>query len=512
MSSNTENTKRLVKNTVYLYIRMLILILVSLYTSRVVLDKLGVSDYGIYNVVGGLSSMFIFFRSSLADGSQRFLSIELGKGNTKGANDIFCQHLVLYEIAFIIVLIIGETFGLWFVINKLTIPPGRMTAAVWVYQFTLISLGVTLIEAVFNAEIVAHEQMKIYAYVGILDGLAKLGVAFLISITPFDRLISYGFLMLMVSVFILFVYIIYCVRNFDECKFYFIWDKKLLGQTVRLFGWNTCNSTIFSLNSAGLNVLVNMFFGPVVNAARGVAVQINNATSILSNNVFKAVRPQMIKLYALNESEYLRKLLFSVAKYTFLLFWVLGLPVMFWADSILDLWLKEVPEYAMQFTIWVIIYSLICEFREPFWIIALACGKLKKFVLYGDMFFLSVFPLTYVAFKLGYSPISMYVILVVVRVLYQMIYMKIVKEYFDYSVKDYCIQVLLPLVKVVIPTLIITFFCKLLLPDGFLFMFVGFSLSIIGTVIISWLLCTSRSERSYIKSILQSKLQKISNN
>ncbi len=499
-------SKRIAKNTVFLYIRMLFLMAVTLFTSRVVLDKLGIEDYGIYNVVGGLASMFVFFQSSLANATQRFLNVELGKSNLHEANNVFCQHLVLYAIMAATVIAVGETVGLWFVGNKLNIPPDRLVATIWVYQFTLLSLCVTLIGIVFNSEIIAHEDMGVYSYVGIFEGFARLGVAYAISVSPFDRLIVYGFLMLVVSVVVQIFYFVYCRRKYIECKVYFIWNKHLLKETSSIVGWNTVGTAVYAVNDAGVNILLNMFFGPVVNAARGVSYQINSAVNNFTTNFFVSVRPQIVKSYAAGDKEYLLKLFYKSSKYSFFLLWTLCLPIGFSIDRILNLWLKEVPEYTSIFTLWIFAYSLINVLNNPIWSVALAVGKLKKYISIGSGVFLLVFPLSYIALKNGCSPVSVYIILFVVRFCYLIVVLKIIKPYINYSAIEYIRQVVFPILVVVIVSFVMNFIIRNQIPDTLLlmFVFIAFSMLITGATI--WLLGMTINERSQIISLVRKKI------
>lgn len=490
---------------------MLFLMTITLFTSRIVLDKLGIENFGIYNVVGGLTSMFIFFQSSLANATQRFLNIELGKNNIKGANDVFCQHLILYLVVSVIIIFLGETIGLWFVYNKLTIPPERLTAAIWVYQFTLISLCITLMGIVFNSEIIAHEDMNIYSYVGIFEGCARLAIAYAISITPFDRLIVYGFLMLFVSLIVQSTYFIYCRKRYQECKLYYIWDKSLFKKTSSIVGWNTLGTAVYAINDSGVNILLNMFFGPVVNAARGISFQINNAVNNFTTNFFVSVRPQIVKSYAQGDNQYLLKLFYNSSKYSFLLLWVLCLSLGLCIDRILHLWLKEVPNYTNIFTLWVFAYSLVNVLNNPVWSVALAVGKLKKYISVGSTVFLLVFPLAYIALKSGYSPVCVFIILFIVRLCYLVVVLTIIKPYINYSVIDYFKLVILPICYVMVLSFIVNFIIKNILPDTQTMMFIFIILSLIVTCISTWLVGISKNEKKYIISILRKYINKNEN-
>lgn len=491
---------------------MLFLMAITLFTSRVVLDKLGIEDFGIYNIVGGLASMFIFFQSSLANATQRFINIELGKGNIIGANKVFCQHLILYLAVSIVIIILGETVGLWFVHNKLSIPTERLTAAVWVYQFTLISLCITLIGIVFNSEIIAHENMNIYSYVGIFEGCSRLAIAYAISITPFDRLIVYGFLMLSVSIIVQSTYFIYCRKRYKECRLYFIWDKSLLKRTSSIVGWNTAGTAVYAINDSGINILLNMFFGPVVNAARGISFQINSAVNNFTTNFFVSVRPQIVKSYAKGDNEYLLKLFYNSSKYSFFLLWTLCLPIMLSIDQILNLWLKEVPEYTNVFTIWILSYSLINVLNNPIWSIALAVGKLKNYIMIGSGIFLMVFPLSYIFLKCGASPISVYIVLFCVRICYLIVVLRIIKSYINYPYEEYFKYVISPILKVLALSFALSYSVHYIMPDTIILMFIFILISISATGITVWLFGMTNQERKIIKETIRNKIKRHEHN
>lgn len=502
------NSKRIAKNTIFLYIRMLFLMGITLFTSRVILDKLGIEDFGIYNVVGGLASMFIFFQSSLANATQRFLNIELGTGNINGANQVFCQHLILYTITSIIILLLGETIGLWFVYNKLNIPVERMNSAICVYQFTLISLCFTLLGIVFNSEIIAHEKMRIYSYIGIFEGCARLGIAYLISIISFDRLTTYGFLMMLISLIIQLSYALYCLKHFKECKIYYIWDRKLLKKTTSIIGWNTIGTAVYAVNDSGINILLNMFFGPMVNAARGISFQVNSALNNFSTNFFVSVRPQIVKSYAQGDNKYLLKLFYNSSKYSFFLLWLLCLPIVLCIDQLLGLWLNKVPQYTNIFTIWILFYSLINVLNNPVWSIALAAGKLKKYVTIGSGVFLMAFPISFFFLKLGYPPVSVFIILFCVRLTYLIVVLTIIKSYISYKYTDYFRYIIIPIFKVCIPSFALNYILKNIVPESIPYMFLFILISLIITFIFIWIFGLNNNEKEQIVKTIKTKIKK----
>ncbi len=444
LETEKQRSKRLIKNTLFLYLRMLFVMCVGFYTSRVVLDKLGVVDFGVQNVVGGLASMFVFFRSSLANASQRFFSIALAKNDLIAARHAFCQHQTVYMILAAIVVFVAETIGVWFVVNKLVIPVERLNAAIWVYQFMIVSLVLTILSVVYDATMISHENMRIYSYVGIYEGVAKLAIAFLISIAPFDKLIFYAMLTMFVALSVRVFYGFYCKKKYAECRFSFVFDKQNIKQTTAFIGWNFVGTAVWSINNQGIDVLLNMFFGPVVNAARAISVQISNVVTNFSSNFFVSVQPQITKSYASNDFEYLMKLFYGASRYSFFLLWFLSLPLLFHMYVVLGIWLKEVPEYTPIFARLVLGYALINAFDNPIWSMALAIGNLKKYISIGSAVYLMNFPIAYLLLKKGLPPYSVLIASIVVRFVYIWTVLLIVRKCVPISLIKYIRSVILP--------------------------------------------------------------------
>ncbi len=422
---------------------------ITFFTSRVILDKLGIVDYGIQNVVGGMASMFTFFRSSMSNATQRYLSMALGTNNIEEARRIFCLHQTLYGIIAIVAVIIAEILGLWLLYNKLVIPVDRQWAAFWVFQFTVISFSFTLLSIAYDSVLIAREEMRIYSYIGVIEGLAKLCIAYLISIVAFDRLITYSFLLFGLSVALVFFYACYCSRHFPEAHYNFLWDKKSVKESFSFISWNVIGTAVWAINEQGVNMLLNMFFGPAVNAARGVAFQVNQALNHFTASFFTAVRPQIMKSYASNELHYLFRLIYSSSKFSFYLLWYLALPLILCIDGILSIWLKEVPQHTGIFTIWVLVFSLVNTTNNPIWTLALAIGKLKRYVIIGSAVFFSTIPVAYLVLLMGYSPVSVFIVSAVVRLIYVFVALLLIKRYIKFSLKDYLYYVVMPILLVV---------------------------------------------------------------
>ena len=393
--------------------------------------------------------MFVFFRSSLSNVTQRYLNIELGKGDEKAALTIFCQHQTLYICMMIVVVVLAETIGLWFVYHKLNIPEERFDATLWVYQFTIISLAVTMLSIVYESAIIAHEDMKIYSYVGIYEGLAKLCIAYIISVIPYDRLITYSFLLKVVSISVILYYMYHCSRHYGECHFHFVWNKKKIREAFAMISWNTIGTAVYAINNQGINILLNLFFGPTVNAARGVAFLIGGAIKNFGINFYVAVRPQLVKSYASQNFDYLYKLFFSSSKFSVYLLWIFCLPVSLCIDTILPLWLKEVPPHTNHFTILILAYSMVDILDNPIWSLALAIGKLKWYILIGNCVFLMSFPISYICLKIGYPPESVFIVNIFVRMAYIFVVINILNRYIPISIKRYLSEVIAPVLLVV---------------------------------------------------------------
>lgn len=508
MIDNSQNSKRIAKNTLYLYIRMAVLMGISLFTSRIVLDKLGVEDFGIYNVVGGVAVMFTFFTSSLTNASQRFLTIELGRQDLQKANAVFNQHLILYAFIVGAVILLAETIGLWFVYNELKIPSDRLFAAVCAYQFTMASLCITLLGIVFNSVIIAHENMAMFSFLGIFEGISRLVIVYFLNMSGGDKLILYGFLMFLVTVLLQVFYMFYCFRYYRECKLRLVWNRDLLKETNAIVGWNMAGTAVYAINDSGINILLNLFFGPVVNAARALSFQVSGAIGNFTTNFFTSVRPQMMKSYAAGDYEYMMTLFYNSSKYSFYLLWMLCLPIAFVCRELLGLWLVDVPEYADTFTLWVLAYSLINSLNNPVWTIALATGKLKRYILIGSGVFLLIFPLSYLVLKCGCSPVSVFVVMVAVRLVYLYVVLRIIKAYIPLTCKEYMVKVVKPIIKVVALSTTIAFVLYYVMPISvvailsFCIIVVFISLGCI------WMLGVTDNERCVITDFVSKKMNK----
>ena len=414
MSNQTsDNNKRIAKNTLLLYFRMLITMLVSLYTSRVVLQTLGVSDYGLYNVVGGVVTMFTIVNGTLATGTQRFLTFELGANNKEKLHRVFNTALLLHCLLAVVIFLLVETVGLWFLYNKMNIEPGRMDAAFWVFQFSCITMLINVIQVPYISSIISHEKMDIYAYMSIFDVVMKLLIVFLIQVVNYDKLILYGFLYLIVNCISALIYNVYCRRLFEECKISRVFDKKIFKEMMNFSGWNIFGCASVTFQGEGVNILLNMFFGTVVNAARGIAFQVNAIVVQFVGNFQMAVNPQIVKHYAAGETNQMIKLsLVNSRLAAFMILFIL-VPLFIEIEFVLHIWLGEYPAYAPIFLRIILIQSVVQTMTRPVVMMIHAVGKMKLVNLTAGGALLMILPVSYVLLKLGASPVTVFMVNVI---------------------------------------------------------------------------------------------------
>lgn len=408
-----SNTTRIAKNTLLLYFRQILIMLVSLYTVRVVLNALGAEDYGIYNVVAGVVTMFGFLSGGMASASQRYFSYDLGKKDDEHLKTTFCVTFQIYLLLAIIVVVLAETVGLWFVNHKLVIPQERMTAANWIFQAAIFSFLMTLITTPYMATIIAHENMNVYAYVSIIEAALKLGIVFLLRILSYDKLILYGLLLAAVAFINTSLYRFYCRKHYEETKFHYVKDGALFKELVSYSGWNLFGSVASMVRNQGMTILLNLFFGPVVNASRAVAAQVNAAVISFAQNFSTALKPQIIKSYAADEKDRMIKLVMYGTKIVFFLMLVICIPLFLQVSYLLKLWLKNVPDYTVIFVQLVIIDVLIDSISYPIMSVVQATGKIKLYQsVVGGCLILNL-PASYIFLKVGFPPETVFVVAII---------------------------------------------------------------------------------------------------
>lgn len=450
MSYSTENNKRIAKNTLLLYFRMLFLMAINLYTSRVILNTLGVEDFGIYNVVGGLVTMFSILSSSLSSAISRFITYELGSNNIYKLKKIFSTSISTQIFLSILIALLIEFIGVWFLNNKMTIPDSRIVAANWVLQFSTITFIINLISIPYNATIIAHEKMSAFAYISIIEALGKLAIAVLVVISPIDKLIFYSILMCFIALIVRSIYGYYCKQHFSECSYHFLWDKNLVKEMFSFAGWNFIGAAAGVLRTQGVGVLLNMYFGPIVNAAQGIAIQVNNAINSFSSNFLMAVNPQIIKSYSQKDLKRAFGLAMQASRFAFLLLSILSVPIILETDYILNLWLKTIPNYSVNFIQLILILTIIESISLPLITMQQATGKIRNYqIIVGSMHMLN-FPISFILLHMGLQPNIVYIVAIILActTFYARIYM--LKRTVDISIRTFHKEVLLRLFFVTI--------------------------------------------------------------
>lgn len=505
---SSDNNKRIAKNTLFLYFRMLLTMAVSLYTVRVVLDTLGTVNYGIYNVVGGIVVMFNFLSNTMASASQRFFSFELGRNNLESLKKTFNMCMAIYTILAIIILILAETVGLWFLNTHMNIPIERMDAARWIYQFSVFSFMMTMFTIPYDASIIAHEKMKVYAYISIIEVVLKLIIVYLIVLFPFDKLKLYAILMFSTTTIITFIYRTYCIRKFIECRISFSWDKSIFKELVSYSGWNLFGALSSVFKTQGINIILNMFFGPTVNAARGVAYQVNGAILNFGNNFYTAVRPQIIKSYASNKHDEMMKLVFQSTKFSYYLLLILSIPVLLEPKFILGLWLKEIPNYTSIFIQLVIIDTLIESLANPIVTLVQASGKVKWYqIIVGGVRILNL-PIAYFFLYLGYQPESVFYVLIIITILCNIARIIIVKNILVFDLKGYLKNVffvilLVTLISFMVPKIVQNCWDTILPIKSIIIIIITLISSIVSIISIG----TSKNEKYFLYKIITKKIK-----
>ena len=413
---SAANNKRIVKNTMLLYIRMMLIMVIQLYASRVILNTLGIIDYGLYNVVGGVVTLFAFLDNAMITSTQRYITFALGAGDTKRLQLAFTTSIQIHAIISFIVFILGETVGLWLFYNKMVIPPDRLVAAMWVYQLSIAAMIVQIMSTPYNAMIIAHEKMGVFATISIIEAVLKLLILFVLVILDYDKLIVYAVLVLLAQFLVRMLYATYCKRHFPASKLIKSYNKPLVKEMSNFAGWNLFGNLAAMLYDTGLNILLNMFFGPAVNAARAISIQVESAVHRFVTGFQTAVNPQITKLYAQGQKDDLHKLIFRSSKITFFLLAVLMLPIAVSAEPILTLWLKIVPEHTVAFLRILFCVSIVTSMANPITTSAAATGNIKKYQIVLSSILLSIVPISWVTLKAGAPPITVFIVMLVICV------------------------------------------------------------------------------------------------
>ena len=486
MSEIQSNNQRIAKNTIILYFRMMLMLVVQLYTSRVVLQTLGVEDYGIYNVVGGIVGLFVFFNSAMTSSTQRYLTFELGKGDYCRLKQVFATAVNIHLLIAVIIILLCETVGLWLLFNKMIIPESRMTAALWVFQLSILTSVVTIMSYPYNAIIVAHERMSAFAYISIIEVVLKLVIVFLLKFGGFDKLILYAILITLIQLTVRFIYSSYCSRNFSESRYSLYHDKKLFKEMLSFAAWNLWGNFASAMSGQGQNILLNVFCGPLINAARGVASQVQVAIHQLSTNFQMALNPQITKNYASGRYSEMHLLIQRSSRISFFLLYCISLPVIIEAPFILDIWLKEVPDYTVHFLRIMLCICMIDSSANPLMIAAAATGNVRKYQSIVGGVILMVLPLSYIVLKSGAEPWSVIVVQLIISCVAYITRLCIVKPLIKLELRSFFTNVIMRCGKVVIVSSFVPLFLHCYIKESWVGSCLIIIVSLLSSIITSF--------------------------
>lgn len=511
MSNQTsDNNKRIAKNTLLLYVRMLFTMAVSLFTSRVILNTLGVEDYGINNVVGGIVTMFSVLSGSLSSSISRFITFELGKGNIERLKTIFSTGVNIQLGMSVLIIIIAEAVGIWFLNAKMNIPTDRMVAANWVFQCAILTFVLNLLSVPYNAAIIAHEKMSAFAYISVVEVSLKLIIVYMLMISPFDRLETYAVLLLLVGAVIRFIYGYYCKRHFEECTYHFVFDKPVLKEMTGFAGWNFLGNGAYMLNTQGVNILMNLYFGVAVNAARGIATQVDAALKQFVNNFTTAVNPQITKSYAQGDLDYMHKLVCRSAKFSAFLMMFFAVPIILETNTILTIWLKTVPDYAVIFLQWIIISSFMDTVLANSLVTSMfATGKIKRYQIIVTTVGCLVFPLSWIAFKLGFEPQVGYILYFIIYTILLFVRLYLLKDMVKLPVMMYIREVLYKLAPIIVVGFSIPGILILTMDAGWLRLILVCLLSVLVTAASEYFIGLSNKEKNFVAEKIKLVIGKI---
>lgn len=513
MPESAINNKRIAKNTLLLYMRTIFMMVISLYTSRIVLQALGVENYGIYNVVGGIVTMFTLISGSLSSSISRFITFELGHGDKEKLNRIFSTGINIQIGISCVIVLLAETIGLWFLNTKMNIPFNRMYAANWVLHCSVITFVIGLISIPYNAVIVAHERMSAFAYISILEVSLKLLIVYLLYVLSYDKLIVYAILQVFVAIIIRMVYGIYCTRNFVEAQYHRVHDNNLIKEMTGFAGWTFFTGAVYLFNTQGINILINLFFNVGVNAARGIATQVETALMRFVNNFTTALNPQITKLYASGNIGEMIKLVNRGAKFSFMLSLLICLPVIVEAEYILHLWLVEVPPHTVAFVRLTIIATMIDRLGNTGYTACMATGNIKRYVLWLSCIGCFVFPLTWLVYYLGGAVEMAYIVFILVYIAVDSIRLWIMKDLLNFPVLRFVREVIVRIIIVTIVSIVLPICFVCYAEPSLLRLVLTVVLCISTTVFSIYYFGLTIKEREVVKnktySIIKSKIRRL---
>lgn len=499
----SANNKRIAKNTILLSIRMVFVLFLGLYTTRVTLSALGVDDFGIYNVVGGFVSMFVFLNTSMSNGIQRFFNFELGRNGIEGARKVYVTSLVIQFLLLIIVLLLTETLGLWYLHNKMVIPTDRFEAAQWLFQFSVLSFVLVIMQVPFNAAIMAHERMNYYAFIGILDAILKLIIVLLIPFADCDLLILYSALIAGVSLLDFILAYVYAKKNFEEIGIKPLFEKGLFKSMLSFSGWNIFGTFSNMMREQGLNMILNLFFGPVVNAARGVAYQVTSGLQGFVVNISTAIRPQIVQSYAQGNHTRTINLMYSLSKASICFLYIVAYPILLEIDYVLHLWLGgNVPENTSIFVVIVVLIAFLNNLNSAVSAVVHASGKMKKYQLVGSVINILSIPVAYFALWLGYEPSSVFWVSFVFTFFMQLGSLFILKGIVNFSLFNYAKQVIWPFLMLILVSFIFPLIPYYYIEEGILRFIVVAMIGGISSCTAFYFVCLTRGEKDIVNSFI----------
>ena len=510
MGDAIGSKKKILKNTIILYVRMIVTMLIALYTSRVVLKALGIEDYGLYNVVGGIVTLFSFLKTSIASATQRFLSFELGRASEESdTNRVFCASVTTHILLTVVIVIFCETLGLWLLNSQINIPPSREYAANAIYHFSVISICVSMLNVPYHACVISHENMRFFAFVSILDALLKLVIAIAVTqVTSIDKLMIYGFLVMLIAIVNQIIYYVFCRKSYSECKYKYSWDRRMMGRIFGFSSWTLLGQLAVMASGQGASILVNIFYSVSANAAIGIAQQVNNAISGLVANFQTAYQPQITKAYAANNFEYQKQLILQASKVSYFLMFVISLPVIFNIDDLLTLWLVKVPEYTNQFCLYYMAASMLNAIGGPLWMSIFATGNIKHYQIATSIAYMLDIVIVYLLFLIGFPPVTAVAVLAFVNaalVIIRIIYCKIAIPFF--SVRDFTKMVISPLVACTVLSVLLGY-AVFYYAQTPLLKLLASSLTLLFSLYIFYALGLNRNEKYELIRIIRNKISK----
>ena len=503
MSTNSLKNEKIALNTILLSVRMVFVLFLSLYTTRITLDVLGIDDFGIYNVVGGFVSMFVFLNTSMSNGIQRFFNFELGRNGIKGAQKVYITSLIIQLILLFVLILLTETFGLWYLYNKMVIPQERFWAALWVFQLSVLSFVFVIMQVPYNAAIMAHEKMNFYAFIGVLDAILKLAIVFLIPYANSDALILYAALLAAISLLNFLLVFFYSRKHFEEIRILPLFDKLLFKSMLSFSGWNIFGTFSNMMREQGLNVILNLFFGPIVNAARGVSYQVTGGLQAFVVNVSTAIRPQIVQSYAIGNYTRTINLMYSLSKASICFLYIVAYPIMLEIDYVLKLWLgANVPDFAADFILIVICITFLNNLNSAVSAVVHASGIMRNYQIVGSLINLVSIPVAYYALSLGHHPTSVFWISFVFTLFMQMASLFILKGIIKFSFLSYAKRVLFPFALLILASFSLPLIPFFLLPCGFMRFLIVSAIAVLGSSAVFYFISLNHSEKLIVNSFV----------